>query len=77
MSEELISEEDNYIQEITLTYKCKYNGEIMEKSFKSEESDWINFKWIEISKLSEYNIHPSKISFIINNISNHIAEEKK
>lgn len=76
VSEELISEKDNFIQEITITYKCKYNGDIKEKSFKSKESDWINFKWVKVSELEEYNIHPSKILSIVNNCSNHIVEEK-
>lgn len=76
VSEELISEKDEFIQEITITYKCKYNGDIKEESFKSKESDWINFKWVEINKLNEYNIHPSKISLMMNNNTNHIIEEK-
>lgn len=75
VSEELISKGDCYIQEITLTYKCKYIGSIEEHSFKSKESDWINFKWVETNKLGEYNIHPSKISLIVNNNCNHIIEE--
>ncbi len=76
VSEELIAEKDNYIQEITITYKCQYMGNIEKESFKSKESDWINFKWVEISKLKEYNIHPSQILSIVNNSSNHIVEEK-
>lgn len=76
VSEELIFEKEEFIQEITITYKCKFNGDIKEEPFKSNESDWINFKWVEINKLNEYNIHPSKISSIINNNSNHIVEEK-
>ena len=77
VSEELISEKDKFIQEITITYKCKYNGDIKEKYFKSKESDWINFKWVEINKLDKFNIHPSKISSIVNKSSNHIVEKNK
>lgn len=76
VSEELVVEKDNYIQEITITYRCQYIGNIEEESFKSKESDWINFKWVELNKLNEYNIHPSKITLIINNKTNHIIEEK-
>ena len=76
VSEELIFEKDKFIQEITITYKCKYNGDIKEKSFKSKESDWINFKWVEINKLDEFNIHPSKSSSIVNKSSNHKEELK-
>lgn len=64
------------MNDITITYKCKFNGDIKEEVFKSNESDWINFKWVEINKLNEYNIHPSKISSSINNSSNHIVEKK-
>lgn len=76
VSEELISEKGKFIQEITMTYKCKYNGDIKEESFKSKESDWINFKWIEINKLDKFNTYPSKVSSIVNKSSNHIVEEK-
>ena len=76
ISEELISKNENFIQEITITYKCKYNGDIKKEPFKSKESDWINFKWVDINKIDEYNIHPSKISLILNNNGNHIIEEK-
>lgn len=76
VSEELISEKDSFIQEITITYKCKYNGDIKEEPFKSKESDWINFKWVEISNLNEYNIHPGKISLLVNNKCNHIIVDK-
>ncbi len=53
-----------------------YNGDIKEKSFRSKESDWINFKWVKVSELEEYSIHPSKILSIVNNCNNHIVEEK-
>lgn len=76
ISEELISEKSDFIHEITITYKCKYDGDIKEEPFKSKESDWINFKWVDIKKLNEYNIHPAEILSIVNNDSNHIVEEK-
>lgn len=76
ISEELISEKSDFIQEITITYKCKYDGDIKEEPFKSKESDWINFKWVDIKKLNEYNIHPAEILSVVNNDSNHIVEEK-
>ena len=52
---------------MTLTYKCIYEGEIIEQSFKSLESDWINFKWIDLDKIKNYNIHPRNIIQIIRN----------
>lgn len=76
ISEELIAEKDTYIQEITITYKCKYTENIENDGFKSKENDWMNFKWVDINSLNEYNIHPSKITLMINNNTNHIIEEK-
>ncbi len=74
ISEELISKKENLIHEITITYKCIYNGIIKEETFKSKESNWINFKWVNISNLNNYNIHPNEIKKMLNG-SNHIIEE--
>ena len=73
-----MEEKNNFIHEITMTYKCKYNGEIQEDTFKSKESSWINFKWINIEELSKYEIHPNKVLLMLNrkNSINHIVEEK-
>ena len=77
ISEELVKNEENNIQQLTLTYKSTYNGEISDLPFKSKESDWINFKWVEIEELENYNIHPKKIIKMVknNNTINHLIEE--
>ncbi len=74
VSEEFVTKRENKIHEITMTYKCIYDGEIQEESFKSKESDWINFKWININELYNYDIHPNSISVMMNG-RNHIVEE--
>ena len=57
-----------------MTYKCIYNGVIQEDIFKSKESSWINFKWININELDNYDIHPNNIKAMLNG-SNHSVEE--
>ena len=75
VSEEIVISKKENIQELTLTYMSIYNGEIVEKSFKSIESDWINFKWINVDEINKYKFHPSKIIEFINNNKQHIVEE--
>lgn len=78
ISEEIINDKKHNIHQITLTYKCIYDGEIIEPSFKSIESDWINFKWVNVNELDKYQIHPENISTMIKNINSisHIVEYK-
>jgi 8-oxo-dGTP pyrophosphatase MutT (NUDIX family) len=76
VSEELITKNDNLIHEITITYKCLYNGVIQEDVFKSNESNWINFKWVNIKELDNYDIHPNSIKTMLNG-NKHIVEEKR
>ena len=51
-------------------------NEIEKESFKSIESDWINFKWVDINKLNNYKIHPSNVKELIKNSDsiNHLVE---
>ena len=76
ISEEIVRDKENYIQQITLTYKCIYENEIEKESFKSIESDWINFKWVDINELDNYKIHPSNVKELIKNsdLINHLVE---
>lgn len=76
ISEEIVGDKENDIQQITLTYKCIYEDEIKKESFKSIESNWINFKWVDINELDNYKIHPSNIKDMIknNNNINHLVE---
>ncbi len=77
VSEEIIKTKNDNIHQLTLTYKCIYEGDIISKKFKSIESDWINFEWVEIKELERFKIHPSGITDFINNNEcvNHIIEE--
>ena len=76
ISEEIVKDKKNDIHQITLTYKCIYEDEISKEPFKSIESDWINFKWVDINELNNYKIHPSNVKELIKNSDsiNHLVE---
>ena len=76
ISEEIVKDKKNDIHQITLTYKCIYEDEISKEPFKSIESDWINFKWVDINELDNYKIHPSNVKELIKNSDsiNHLVE---
>ena len=76
ISEEIVKDREKDIHQITLTYKCIYEDEISKEPFKSIESDWINFKWVDINELDNYKIHPSNVKELIKNSDsiNHLAE---
>ena len=76
ISEEIVKDKKNDIHQITLTYKCIYKDEISKEQFKSIESDWINFKWVDINELDNYKIHPSNVKELIKNSDsiNHLVE---
>lgn len=59
-----------------MTYKAIYKDEIYDETFKSIESDWINFKWVDIKELNNYKIHPSNVKNMIKNSDtiNHLVE---
>ena len=79
ISEEIIKEKEQNIHQITLTYKCIYNGEISQAPFKSKETDWINFKWVNIEDIENYNIHPASVGNFIKEDKGikHIVEKFK
>ena len=76
ISEEFVKDKEHDIHQITLTYKCIYEDEISKEPFKSIESDWINFKWVDINELDNYKIHPSNVKELIQNSDsiNHLVE---
>lgn len=76
ISEEIVKDKENDIHQITLTYKCIYEDEISKEPFKSIESDWINFKWVNANGLDNYKIHPSNIKDMVRNDDNinHLVE---
>ncbi len=77
ISEEIVKNNNENIQQITLTYRCIYNGEITKETFKSIESDWINFKWVNLNEINQYKIHPQNIQSMLKdcNTIKHLVEE--
>lgn len=77
ISEEIIKNNNENIQQITLTYRCIYNGKITKETFKSIESDWINFKWVDVNEIDQYKIHPQNIQIMVKdcNTIQHLVEE--
>ena len=74
VSEEIVKEKN--IHQITFTYKTTYKNEIKEAKFKSIETDWINFEWVDVNKLNNYEIHPSNIIKMLDNSQfEHLVEE--
>ncbi len=61
ISEEMVNDKGYNVHQLTITYKCIYKGVVDDQPFKSMESDWINFKWVKISELEKFNIHPSNV----------------
>lgn len=75
VSEEIVEKGKVKIQQLTLIYKCVYEGVIEKEIFKSIESDWINFKWINIEEVSKIELHPKQVEQIILNEKNHVIEK--
>ena len=71
ISEEFAKAKGYSNHQINLIYECIYNGKIINESFKSKESDWINFKWVNINEIDKLNIYPKDINKIKN--SNNIV----
>lgn len=61
VSEEFVVDKGLYNQQINLIYQGKLNDEIEELKFKGLEGDWINFEWIDISDIDNYEIYPKGI----------------
>ena len=74
ISEEIVREKERNIHQITFTYKTIFKNDIEKEKFKSIETDWINFEWIDIKELSNYEIHPSNITKLIENKFTHLVE---
>lgn len=64
---------------IDLIYKAVYKDEITEKAFKGLEGDWINFKWIDINELDNYEIFPKEIKNMLKDTTKiyHFVEKVK
>lgn len=71
ISEEFVFDKGFYNQQINLIYKGILKNDIKETKFKGLEGDWINFEWIDISNIDNYEIYPNQIKEAIK-ISNKI-----
>lgn len=67
VSEEFVNSKGYNNHQINLIYKGIYNDEIKNIEFKGLEGDWINFKWIDINKIDDYNIYPSIVKKMVKN----------
>jgi len=76
ISEEIGKFKNLNVQQITLTYESIYTGYIKEKAFKGKDTDYNNFKWVNISELSNYKMHPNNVFSYIKNCNSiiHIVE---
>lgn len=77
ISEEIIKDNVLNVHQLTLIYKCIYNGEIKETNLKGKDCDYNNFEWIDIQDLQDLKTHPKKIYTLIenDNLIKHIVEE--
>ena len=54
---------DNH--QIDLIYKGVYKEKIEDFEFKGIEGNWINFKWIDIDDIDQYNIYPNIVKEMV------------
>lgn len=65
ISEEFVTDKGYNNHQINLIYKGIYNENIIEESFKGLEGDWINFKWIDVKDIDNYEIYPKIVKNMI------------
>ena len=61
LSEEFVNDKGYNNHQLNIIYKAIYNGDIPEIKFKGLEGDWINFEWINIVDIDNYDIYPKDI----------------
>lgn len=76
ISEEFVLDKGFYNQQINVIYQGVFRDEIKDVKFKGLEGDWINFEWVNVSEIDNYNIYPSDIKKAIKNpnVMVHIVE---
>lgn len=75
ISEEFSSAKGYNNHQINIIYKTIYNENISEIKFKGLEADWINFEWVDISKLENIDLFPRAIKKVIfSNKVSHIVD---
>ena len=67
ISEEFVLDKGFYNQQINVIYQGVFRDEINDIKFKGLEGDWINFEWVNVSEIDNYNIYPSDIKKAIKN----------
>lgn len=77
VNEGIVRSNEFNAHQLTLVYKCIYNDEIKEKTFKGKDSDYNNFEWIEVEELKNKKTYPKEIYKMIKNDNtiNHIVED--
>ena len=75
-SEEMVTDKGYHNHQINLIYKAIYQEDIVETKFKGLEGDWINFEWVDIKDIDNYNIYPSNVKNMVKNPNKiyHIVE---
>ena len=67
ISEQFVFDKGFYNQQINLIYKGIFKDEITELKFKGLEGDWINFHWVLVSEIDNYEVYPQMIKETIKN----------
>ncbi len=67
ISEEFVLDKGFYNQQINVIYQGVFRDEINDVKFKGLEGDWINFEWVNVSEIDNYNIYPSDIKKAVKN----------
>lgn len=65
LSEEFVNDKGYNNHQLNIIYKAIYNGDIPEIKFKGLEGDWINFEWVNVSDIDNYDIYPKDIKSAI------------
>lgn len=76
ISEEFVIDKGFYNQQINLIYQGIFKENIEQLKFKGLEGEWINFEWVDISNIDNYDIYPKDIKKAIKNPNKifHIVE---
>jgi len=61
LSEEFVNDKGYNNHQLNIIYKTIYNKPITEIKFKGLEGDWINFEWVNVADIDNYDIYPKDI----------------
>lgn len=67
VSEEFVEDKGYYNHQLNLIYKGTFKDEIKQVRFKGLEGDWINFEWIDVQHIDNYEIYPKDVKSAIKN----------